>query len=397
MPIDFSGFGSGSGGGGSDGSFIWGLGTGTLADQLDLAAALALKAPLDSPAFTTKTTFSYATATTVPYLNASKELISSAVTPTELGYLSGVSSALQTQINAKGVGTLTRSGNTTDNAQSRWNGTNADSLQNGKWIEDDDGRVLIDIGDTSTGATYGTRWTATLTPANSTIHAIERLDITTSGSASGAFVMGKWTRLLGGYTGGGMTVGEWVINNCAGTGTDLNGGGGNMGFRSVMGASTTGYVAAYYGDCAGSGGRTWGCLMELEGGASSGTQVGYGTSVNPGSGTVKVAAFYGKFTSSPGQAPAVSAVGVLDNGATTLPGLILLDNGTNMFQVADGGIMTAGASGATPTHVFNTATSTAASDLLTFTNGPTGTAGNPDIYWKVNINGTDYAIPGFAV
>lgn len=42
-----------------------------------------------------------ATATTVPVFNANKALISSAVTPTELGYLSGVTSALQTQLNGK--------------------------------------------------------------------------------------------------------------------------------------------------------------------------------------------------------------------------------------------------------------------------------------------------------
>lgn len=45
--------------------------------------------------------FNALTATTVPYLNASKNLVSSAITPTELGYLSGVSSAIQTQLNAK--------------------------------------------------------------------------------------------------------------------------------------------------------------------------------------------------------------------------------------------------------------------------------------------------------
>lgn len=52
----------------------------------------------------------YATATTVPYFDASKNLISSAVTPTELGYLSGVTSAIQTQLNAKGAGTVTSVG-----------------------------------------------------------------------------------------------------------------------------------------------------------------------------------------------------------------------------------------------------------------------------------------------
>jgi len=42
--------------------------------------------------------FSVLTATTVPYLNGTKQLTSSAVTPTELGFVSGVTSALQTQI-----------------------------------------------------------------------------------------------------------------------------------------------------------------------------------------------------------------------------------------------------------------------------------------------------------
>jgi len=51
--------------------------------------------------------FTSLTASTVPFLNASKVLTSSAVTPTELGFLSGVTSAVQTQINAKATGTIT--------------------------------------------------------------------------------------------------------------------------------------------------------------------------------------------------------------------------------------------------------------------------------------------------
>lgn len=43
--------------------------------------------------------FSSLTASRVPYIDASSNLIVSAVTPTELGYLSGVTSAIQTQIN----------------------------------------------------------------------------------------------------------------------------------------------------------------------------------------------------------------------------------------------------------------------------------------------------------
>lgn len=40
-----------------------------------------------------------ATATTVPYFDANKKVISSAVTPTELGYVSGTTSSIQTQLN----------------------------------------------------------------------------------------------------------------------------------------------------------------------------------------------------------------------------------------------------------------------------------------------------------
>jgi hypothetical protein len=50
--------------------------------------------------------FSYLTANTVPYLDAGQFLTSSVVTPIELGYLSGVTSAIQTQLNAKSTSTL---------------------------------------------------------------------------------------------------------------------------------------------------------------------------------------------------------------------------------------------------------------------------------------------------
>jgi len=44
--------------------------------------------------------FNALTASTVPYLDASKNLVSSTVTPAELGYVSGVTSSIQAQINA---------------------------------------------------------------------------------------------------------------------------------------------------------------------------------------------------------------------------------------------------------------------------------------------------------
>jgi hypothetical protein len=51
------------------------------------------------------------TASTVPYIGASKQLVSSAVTPTELGYLSGVTGPIQTQfggyVKIDGTSTMT--------------------------------------------------------------------------------------------------------------------------------------------------------------------------------------------------------------------------------------------------------------------------------------------------
>lgn len=55
----------------------------------------------DTLTITTTSTHSYATASTVATFNASKQLVSSAVTTTELGYLTGVTSAVQTQLNAR--------------------------------------------------------------------------------------------------------------------------------------------------------------------------------------------------------------------------------------------------------------------------------------------------------
>ena len=61
-------------------------------------------APLDSPSFTTEAIFGYATANTVGYFDAQKHFVSSAVSPTTLGYLDATSS-IQGQLNAKAPST----------------------------------------------------------------------------------------------------------------------------------------------------------------------------------------------------------------------------------------------------------------------------------------------------
>lgn len=85
-------------GGGSGGA--WGGITGTLSDQTDLQSALDLKAPLASPTFT-GTIGTPLTASRSLLTDGSGNLSASSVTSTELGYLSGVTSAIQTQFGTK--------------------------------------------------------------------------------------------------------------------------------------------------------------------------------------------------------------------------------------------------------------------------------------------------------
>lgn len=85
----------GGGGGGA-----WGGITGTLSDQTDLQSALDLKAPLASPTFT-GTIGTPLTASRSLLTDGSGNLSASSVTSTELGYLSGVTSAIQTQFGTK--------------------------------------------------------------------------------------------------------------------------------------------------------------------------------------------------------------------------------------------------------------------------------------------------------
>lgn len=91
-------------------SAVWGSITGTLSDQTDLQTALNAKAPIASPTFTgTATTpalnISGQVADRIAIFDASKNVISAdtATYPslTELSYVKGVTSAVQTQLNAK--------------------------------------------------------------------------------------------------------------------------------------------------------------------------------------------------------------------------------------------------------------------------------------------------------
>lgn len=83
----------------------WGDIGGTLADQTDLQSALDLKAPLTAPTFATSITGSYLTASLLLATDGSKNIVSlsAATYPSlaELAYVKGVTSAVQTQLDAK--------------------------------------------------------------------------------------------------------------------------------------------------------------------------------------------------------------------------------------------------------------------------------------------------------
>lgn len=66
--------------------------------QVSHTSLIQLDAPLTTVSATLRMTG--ATASTVPYFDASKNIVSSAITPTELGYLTGATSSLQAQIDA---------------------------------------------------------------------------------------------------------------------------------------------------------------------------------------------------------------------------------------------------------------------------------------------------------
>lgn len=229
---------------------------------------------------------------------------------------------------------------TTDNAIPRADGTGGSTLQASTWIVDDDNRLTVDFGDTTTGAVYGQLQSITLNSAN-TITAALRSDITTSGSAGGVFLIGNWLRLLSGYNGGGGTFTQWLINNAQSTGTDPNGGTGNQGQRIAVAGNTTGYNVGSYADVGG-GARNWGYLAELESApnSSSGVNIGFGTSTSPGTGSQISVGHYSKMTASVGGVPNANAAALFDSSSSGFPSLVLQDSSTTNFMIAGGHICT---------------------------------------------------------
>ncbi len=76
-------------------------------------------------------------------------------------------------------------------------------------------------------------------------------------------------------------------------------------------------------------------------------------------------------------------------------GMEFYTNNALNVSLAATGALTIGPSAGGVTHRLNTNTTAGNADALTLLNGPTGTAGNPDTYLTININGTNHVIPAW--
>lgn len=361
------------------------------------------KAPSAAPTFTTSTTHSYATASTVPYFDSSKNLVSSAVTPTQLGYLDATSS-IQTQLNAKqtsdtqltSLAALSYTGNAskvvrlnagetdfefatissgvggstgaTDNRVLRADGTGGSTLQNSALGIDDSGRLSV-------------------TTSGNVASDIYNQNNTFGGNSTSGSAFGVYTYMLASSTanqdfGFGGSWGNVAIVDGNNNDTASKGAGGVAGWArggniiigtagvAYSGRGTNARLIGVYGH---------GDTAVVGGGATMSTSIGGYFDTGTGGGTVP--------------ASGITSALVANNLATSHDIIEGLDNGTLAFAVKDGGIVQMGATSATPKHIVNSDTYTTGSDALTIGNGPTGKAGAAAGYLKITINGTDRAIP----
>jgi hypothetical protein len=219
--------------------------------------------------------------------------------------------------------------------------------------------------------------------------------VTSAGSASqiNAAVQVSYNA---GYTGGNYTLGAYVTNSVAGTGT-----------------GATQANAANYAILAGSSSNTVGHNIGVTGTASaglvnvgasgvaitnknSGTNIGVlGNGLNGGTSPIQVG---GHFTLGNTVVPTVSAALIADNGAQTDAIFLARDNGSTVFTIADGGGVTTTGNITKLGGAVLLTTSTALTDGVgasagTITNAPS--VGNPTKWIGINDNGTTRYIPAW--
>ena len=327
--------------------------------------------------FSTAPILSSLTASQILALDGSGNVQSLAVATypslTELSYVKGVTSAIQTQLNGKqsaltfSTGLTNTSGTVTANLSvgvsggqsviggsasgnsltlsSTSNATKGKILFGTSGYDETNNRLGIRTASPSYGfhlvsgtladAEYSAYITATTASTRTSSQSIIQYDLT--GAGTSAFNMyGFNTNLLAGYTGVNATQAGRFVNSSAGTGTNLFTGAVNQGISGIANGITTGTNVGMGGTASG-GATNVGNRSIADSNVANSTNIGmFGLANNTGTGTVyEIGGYFGLNTATP--TFGASAALMCDNSSKAFDIFVARDNGTKVWSIADGG------------------------------------------------------------